>query len=184
RAAERGEAAQELWLLTEQEDAGLRDVLRVVQLQLLLGCADAQGQGSRGMAAQDAGDGRRPHRARLVAPRMAHLPRQTLFVRVGHHRKFLRIVVASRSSPRWPLSQNATRSLSSTSSVGGVCSRRLRFFANASSTSSGLIRSPDASLLRNESAAGTPTMPAMTLTWTSSSWAIGATSFDTFTQAR
>src|SRR5262249_49679611 len=47
-AAERAEAAQELWLLTEQEDARLRDVLRVVQLQLLLGCADDQGQGSRG----------------------------------------------------------------------------------------------------------------------------------------
>src|SRR4029077_5636364 len=86
-APEWAEAAPDVRLLAVQEDARRGDVLRVLRLQLLLGCANAQGQGRRGMAAQDASDGRRADRPRLVTPRVAHLPRQTLLARVGHHQK-------------------------------------------------------------------------------------------------
>src|SRR5262249_39403676 len=68
------------------------------QLQLLLGGAHAQGQGiGPAVAAEDAGDGRRVGQPRLVAPRVAHLPRQTLSARLGHHQKIRGVIPPGRA---------------------------------------------------------------------------------------
>src|SRR5262249_48059864 len=70
-----------------QEDARRGDVLRVVQRQLLLAGPDAQGGRRGGMAGEDSSDGRWPGGTCLVASRVADLPRETLFARLGHHPK-------------------------------------------------------------------------------------------------
>jgi IS1 family transposase len=65
-------------------DARGFDVLHHVQLQLLLGCANAAKEDrSQALSAQDASDGRRTDRPRLVTPRMACIP--GLSTLVAHH---------------------------------------------------------------------------------------------------